>query len=712
MPIKVKMRRPRQASPEPPPVPSSPGELPNIDDDDTFHVVIRKLSRYFIESIHVPSSFEQLRTTVAGDCVQSLVEHLTVTCHNRCIVNALLALKWHYDAQDEDRGVSLSRGYACEIVAWRFLARLSVKETVDFCLHEIDEEDQVHYQDDHHAGGDNDFDETQVVSQTLHITPGAHDEEANEVSPLLSPNQYYGSVSSRRTGGAGARPGSSSKRYELVGALSRLTMSSSNMEEDDAGSLQDPTGPFRGLNALEIAAISNSKRFLSHSIVQKLINGIWNGDIVFWDSLAVNATKKPRFYNPAQSDPFSRLRVPKYAKAWEVFFFFTFLCLYYAVMMERNPTSVSGKEVLLYVWIASFFYDEVSAWIDAGSIFYTSDVWNMFDMVMIFIALVFIGVRSIGLYYQDDHIIEFSFDILAIEALFMVPRICSILSLSPYWGSLIPCIREMARDFCKFMVLVVIVYLGFLTTFSLIAREVYSLPHMTMMLTKIFFGNSGVGFDAMDKIDPVFGPPLMFTFVILSNFLLMGSLTGMLSNSFSRIITHANEEYLYVYSVYVLEASTSNRLTHFMPPFNLIALVIFRPIRLFLKSDTRFRAARIVLLKVTHWPVVGLIKLYEALFGDGSNLALSGLKGPAPTRGLSVKNKPPAHLGRPSSSDAQAPTSRTLGSLQADVTVHGAQSNAALEAKVVDLTAKIDQLMMLVQAMQQQQLGTSPSSSS
>jgi hypothetical protein len=55
----------------------------------------------------------------------------------------------------------------------------------------------------------------------------------------------------------------------------------------------------------------------------------------------------------------------------------------------------------------------------------------------------------------------------------------------------------------------------------------------------------------------------MLVFVTLSSILLMGSLTGMLSNSFSRVISHAREEYLYVYSVYVLEASTSNRLTHF-----------------------------------------------------------------------------------------------------------------------------------------------------
>lgn len=193
----------------------------------------------------------------------------------------------------------------------------------------------------------------------------------------------------------------------------------------------------------------------------------------------------------------------------------------------------------------------------------------------------------------------------------MVPRISSVLSLSPYWGTLIPCFKEMTKDFLKFMVLVVIVYLGFLATFSLIGRDAFTLPHMTMIVTKIFYGSSYVGFDVMDQISPVFGPPLMLIFITLSSILLMGSLTGMLSNSFSRVISHAREEYLYVYSIYVLEASTSNRLTHFYPPFNLLALVIFRPLRLFLPSDTKFRAARIALLKATHMPIVVTIQFYE-----------------------------------------------------------------------------------------------------
>jgi len=337
----------------------------------------------------------------------------------------------------------------------------------------------------------------------------------------------------------------------------------------------------------------------------------------------------------------------------------------------------------------------------------------------------------IGTTNQDGRTIELAFDVLSLEALFMVPRLCSILSLSPYWGTLIPCLKEMGKDFVKFMVLVIIVYLGFLTTFSLVGRESFTLSRMTMILTKIFFGSSYVGFDIMHDIDPVFGPPLMLIFITLSSILLMGSLTGMLSNSFSRVITHAREEYLYVYSVYVLEASTSNRLTHFYPPFNLVALIIFRPLRLFLPSDDKFRAGRIFLLKATHLPIVAAIQAYEALrrrfSPEEAKDEFAGFEGPrAPTAkrtrpGLAnrpdssyrpgmpdprfseqpLRSSAAARLSmasgpHPSSGEGRPPTARRGDE---DDTVDE-PSVAAL--RITELSDKIDRLTALVIAMQEQ----------
>lgn len=90
--------------------------------------------------------------------------------------------------------------------------------------------------------------------------------------------------------------------------------------------------------------------------------------------LAVDSEKRPRFYNKAIADPFSRLRVPKYLKSFEVVFFMIFLFLYYSVLVERNPEKISVNEILLYVWFLAFAYDELSEYVDAGSIFYATDV--------------------------------------------------------------------------------------------------------------------------------------------------------------------------------------------------------------------------------------------------------------------------------------------------------------------------------------------------
>lgn len=106
----------------------------------------------------------------------------------------------------------------------------------------------------------------------------------------------------------------------------------------------------------------------------------------------------------------------------------------------------------------------------------------------------------IGLVKGSDKIIDTSFDILALEALFLVPRTCSLLSLNEYFGVLIPSLSAMTKDFIKFLSLIVILYLGFLTTFCLLARGYFSFRQMSLILTKVFFGSSYLGFDVAEKI--------------------------------------------------------------------------------------------------------------------------------------------------------------------------------------------------------------------
>ena len=49
---------------------------------------------------------------------------------------------------------------------------------------------------------------------------------------------------------------------------------------------------------------------------------------------------------------------------------------------------------------------------------------------------------TVGLLRQSEYIVDVSFDILSMAALFLVPRICSVMSLNPYFGSLVRLLSE------------------------------------------------------------------------------------------------------------------------------------------------------------------------------------------------------------------------------------------------------------------------------
>lgn len=227
----------------------------------------------------------------------------------------------------------------------------------------------------------------------------------------------------------------------------------------------------------------------------------------------------------------------------------------------------------------------------------------------------------------------------------------------------------------------------------------------------------------------------MIVFITLSSILLMSSLAGMLSNSFSRVVSNAREEYLYVYSVYVLEASTSNRLTHFYrgykafprsswrptdkgaAPFNLIPLVILRPLRLFLRSGNRFRQARIILLKVTHLPIVGMIGVYEwfkskmpkkrksrslGTLGGPRQSSFKRLSSPPFASPAGARSRPRASPGRPASRDVSRPLPprrrRTRDEEDDGDELRYVQTDAA-EARIAELSDKIDRLTDVVASM-------------
>lgn len=72
--------------------------------------------------------------------------------------------------------------------------------------------------------------------------------------------------------------------------------------------------------------------------------------------------------------------------------------------------------------IAAFAYDEFGEFQDAGALFYQTDFWSLWDLGIIGTGVAFLIARVIGLAKDSDKTIDISFDILSLEALFLVPR--------------------------------------------------------------------------------------------------------------------------------------------------------------------------------------------------------------------------------------------------------------------------------------------------
>jgi hypothetical protein len=180
-------------------------------------------------------------------------------------------LKWKFDkVAEHDDGQNETRGYVCEYVAWQFLCHLNERELIEYLLEELKPPTQYTSSIDSAEAGI----AGRATSMAENNLPG------NEHTPLLSSSTTRSQLLERN------------RQHE--GYLGSEHQESSNYFPDADG---DGFSMFLGLNALEIATIAHAKKFLSQKVVQKVVNDIWNGEIVFWDSLSVHSTKKPQRFN-------------------------------------------------------------------------------------------------------------------------------------------------------------------------------------------------------------------------------------------------------------------------------------------------------------------------------------------------------------------------------------------------------------------------------
>lgn len=398
------------------------------------------------------------------------------------------------------------------------------------------------------------------------------------------------------------------------------------------------------ISCIEIALRAQAKKFLAHPLVVQHLEAIWNGVIVFHSaadsmhrkrqtfvrstsygtnalpstSLAVAAVrwnKTVTLYDPRDASllKLSRLRVPRYRNVLSTLSFAVLLCLFLAVLQERS-TEITTLEIIFWIWAAGYMLDEVIGFTDQGFSLYIASFWNTFDLGILFLLFVHLCLRLDGLFMPDTRskvqIAGYAYDVLAVTAILLFPRLFSVLDHYRYFSQLIIAFRMMAADMLAIFVLIVIFCSGFLVSLTLaFGRNGVDDPRaVAYALLQMLLGFTPAAWDRWDDYNWL-GKAVLTLFLFVCHFVVVTILITVLTNSFMDVVRNANEEHQYLFAVNTISNVKSDALFAYIPPVNVVQWLL-TPLRYVVPFREYVKINRTI-IKITHFPILLTIYLYE-----------------------------------------------------------------------------------------------------
>lgn len=263
-------------------------------------------------------------------------------------------------------------------------------------------------------------------------------------------------------------------------------------------------------STLEVAVRAAAKHFLSDPLVVSQLKAIWSGAISFSPvreeprsyfaaSSAVGSSQSRRqstvrtpllgdsrmkeeqarfpaalsarpsvaLYDPRTASPFklSRLRVPRYRRIFSTGSLMILICLFLAVLGQRS-SKITTLELLFWFWSAGCLLDEIVGFSEQGFSFYVMNFWNIFDLGSLLCLVVYYCMRIYGVFLLDPHKWnQNAYDVLAVNAILLLPRLFSVLEHCRYFAQLLIALRLLAIDLAAVFILILICCSGFFVFF-------------------------------------------------------------------------------------------------------------------------------------------------------------------------------------------------------------------------------------------------------
>ena len=265
-------------------------------------------------------------------------------------------------------------------------------------------------------------------------------------------------------------------------------------------------------STLEVAVRASAKHFLAHPLVVQQIEAIWSGAISFYSSAdalhrkAALARRDPRLvrrsshdprtpllgpqppskgdagsqhapegrrtvvlYNPRNASLFklSRLRVPRYRQFLSTCSLLVLIGLFLAVLIQRS-SHITALELAFWFWSAGFMLDALIGFNEQGFSLHIMSFWNVFDLGILLLLLVYFCMRIYGVFVVDAHSWnQMAYDVLAANGILLLPRILSALDRSNYFSQLLLAFRVIIVDMAAVFLVVLVSCSGFFVFFTL-----------------------------------------------------------------------------------------------------------------------------------------------------------------------------------------------------------------------------------------------------
>ncbi|TRX93079.1 hypothetical protein FHL15_005947 [Xylaria flabelliformis] len=344
---------------------------------------------------------------------------------------------------------------------------------------------------------------------------------------------------------------------------------------------------FARSSTLEVAIRASAKHFVSHPLVVQQLEAIWSGAITFYSShdnlhrpqegepgattsdhrsnadartpllgrqfLKEQTSQLPvheipvrrtvALYDPRNASPLklSRLRVPRYRYFLSTLSLFVMICLFLAVLIQRSSL-ITSLELVFWFWSAGFMLDEVVGFNEQGFSLYIMSYWNIIDLGILLLLIIYYGMRLCGVFLVESfQWNEMAYEVLAANAILLVPRIFSVLDHYPYFSQLLIAFRFMAEDLMALFVVIFISCSGFFVFFTLSKNEDNAVD-VAYRIFQLLMGFTPAAWDVWPEFSFMERLLLIF-FLVICHFLITTILITVLTNSFTAIASNAKEEH-------------------------------------------------------------------------------------------------------------------------------------------------------------------------